>query len=214
MKNRFIQIAALLALAACLTGCASPYMVDRGRDVADIFTASFGLGAGVQGRAGPFHAGILCNANECGLRSGTFHVPKETDTLPAEGSKPRSFDFDFLLFKPTQLGFGVDIYQPEQVQTDRGKAVDAVGILPLFYTFDMGSDKEEDDAPSARQLLHNYTQIEAVVGLGGTLRCGFNPGELLDFILGWTTIDIFNDDLEKRKRIEQDKSSVRGIPRR
>jgi len=42
-----------------------------------------------------------------------------------------------------------------------------------------------------------FTQIEVVAGLGGTIRLGFNPGELLDFILGWVTIDIFNDDLEK-----------------
>ena len=31
--------------------------------------------------------------------------------------------------------------------------------------------------------------------LGRTLRFGFNPGELLDFILGWFTIDIYGDDL-------------------
>jgi hypothetical protein len=31
------------------------------------------------------------------------------------------------------------------------------------------------------------------------VRCGFNPGELLDFILGWTTIDIFKDDIAGRK---------------
>ena len=45
-----------------------------------------------------------------------------------------------------------------------------------------------------------YTQIEAVVGAGPSVRLGFNPGELLDFILGWTTIDIYKDDLERSKR--------------
>jgi len=33
------------------------------------------------------------------------------------------------------------------------------------------------------------------VGLGGTVKLGLNPGELLDFILGWTTLDIFHDDI-------------------
>ncbi len=35
---------------------------------------------------------------------------------------------------------------------------------------------------------------------GLTLGLGFNPGELLDFILGWTTLDIFKDDIEKGGR--------------
>ena len=53
------------------------------------------------------------------------------------------------------------------------------------------------------ESLFYLTQIEVAAGLGGTLRLGFNPGELLDFILGFTTIDIFNDDLEKRKSNNQ-----------
>jgi hypothetical protein len=34
------------------------------------------------------------------------------------------------------------------------------------------------------------------VGSGAFIsqRAGFNPGELVDFILGWAGIDIFNDD--------------------
>ncbi len=40
-----------------------------------------------------------------------------------------------------------------------------------------------------------YTQVEAVVGLGYTLRLGFNPGELIDFLLGWTTLDLCHDDI-------------------
>jgi hypothetical protein len=40
-----------------------------------------------------------------------------------------------------------------------------------------------------------YTQIEAAAGLWYTVRLGFNPGELLDFLLGWTTIDILSDDV-------------------
>ena len=45
-----------------------------------------------------------------------------------------------------------------------------------------------------------YTQLEVVIGLGGTLRLGFNPGVLLDFLLGWFTIDISYDDIELNKR--------------
>ena len=51
--------------------------------------------------------------------------------------------------------------------------------------------------PSSQKIetLAYLTQVEAVVGLGPSIRLGFNPGELLDFILGWVTLDIFNDDL-------------------
>jgi hypothetical protein len=50
-------------------------------------------------------------------------------------------------------------------------------------------------------LFHPYwTQIEVIGDVGVGCRLGFNPGELLDFILGWTTIDIFDDDLERKER--------------
>jgi hypothetical protein len=39
-----------------------------------------------------------------------------------------------------------------------------------------------------------FTQLDVSVGLFGSLRLGFNPGELLDLILGFTTLDIFADD--------------------
>ena len=53
--------------------------------------------------------------------------------------------------------------------------------------------------PDCRTPHWSYlTQIEAVVGLGPTIRLGFNPGELLDFFFGWTTLDLFQDDLNRR----------------
>ncbi len=44
-------------------------------------------------------------------------------------------------------------------------------------------------------LLPYCTQIEVVAGALGGLRAGFHPGELIDFLLGWTTLDIYNDDM-------------------
>jgi hypothetical protein len=43
-----------------------------------------------------------------------------------------------------------------------------------------------------------YSQIEVVAAAGVSLRIGFNPGELLDFFLGWFGVDIYHDDLSKR----------------
>lgn len=48
---------------------------------------------------------------------------------------------------------------------------------------------------SVSKKAYYYTQLEVAAGLGYTVRLGFNPGELLDFLLGWTTIDIFGDDV-------------------
>ena len=40
---------------------------------------------------------------------------------------------------------------------------------------------------------------EATVGLLWSVKLGVNPGELLGFLPGWTTIDIYDDDLGHRK---------------
>jgi hypothetical protein len=51
-----------------------------------------------------------------------------------------------------------------------------------------------DDA-EPRWHLPYLTQIEVTAACLGGVRAGFNPGELIDFILGWTTLDLFNDDI-------------------
>jgi hypothetical protein len=69
-------------------------------------------------------------------------------------------------------------------------------IMPFFATIDDYWFNQDKDHP----LLHPfYTQIEVAGGFIATLRVGFNPGELLDFIVGWTTIDLFGDDLGMRR---------------
>ena len=74
----------------------------------------------------------------------------------------------------------------------RGKTYEAQGLCPLVM-------RPVHCRPG---LYPTYflAQVEAVVGLGPSIRLGFNPGELLDFILGWTTLDIYKDDLEWEKR--------------
>ncbi|MBL0265253.1 MAG: hypothetical protein IPQ05_15655 [Leptospiraceae bacterium] len=39
-------------------------------------------------------------------------------------------------------------------------------------------------------------QIEFAIGIYGGLRVGFNPAELIDFILGFTTYDLYDDDVK------------------
>jgi len=40
-------------------------------------------------------------------------------------------------------------------------------------------------------------QIELTLGIYGGLRIGFNPAEFLDFILGFTTYDLYEDDAKE-----------------
>ena len=41
-----------------------------------------------------------------------------------------------------------------------------------------------------------FTQIEVAAGFGLVTRVGFNPGELLDFFLGFAGVDLYDDDVE------------------
>jgi len=40
-----------------------------------------------------------------------------------------------------------------------------------------------------------YTQIELAGGLFSSFRIGFNPGEVIDLLLGFLRVDIFDDDI-------------------
>lgn len=181
-----IQLLAIVLLAAGVTGCASTkaYLVDRGRDAADIFSVSVGVGAGAKARVGPVHVGLAAVHDTVGLRGGEpFAVPILIDSLDP-------LDFDLLIFGGESQ---------EKAGFDRFKEFETEGGLQCFSTVCSSTSPE-------RPTLHPYyTEVEVAGGLGVTLRVGFNSGELVDFILGWFGIDIFNDDLaaQKLKRSRQ-----------
>jgi len=75
--------------------------------------------------------------------------------------------------------------------------------------FDPRTDEEaHPDGCRCRGHLYRLTQIEAMAGCGHTLRLGFNPGELLDFVLGWAAIDIYDDDVGSEVRPDTGRMSV------
>jgi len=157
-------------------------MMDRGRDAADIFTASVGGGVGAKARIGPIQTGLLADIPIYGLRGGE---------IASQTGWPYSLDFQWVIG-------GVEAYVGGQ-RRKKGFCI-ASTRLPLmpdikapFTPFVHGIPANTDYSPSY------YTQIEAVVGLIPSLRLGFNPGELLDFILGWGNIDIYKDDIEMKK---------------
>ena len=184
MKKPTHVLAVLLA-ATVLSGCASPYMVDRGRDAADIFTATVGVGGGARARVGPVHAGVVpFNVGSYGLRGGTWDNDFSGITYAEQ---------DYLLLPLSELGFASTAFNPDSnVATERGKGFCAGSRIP-FVTTDVSSPR---DAHTKRHPYSYYTQMEVTAGLIFTVNLGFNPGELLDFMLGWTTLDIFDDDIE------------------
>jgi hypothetical protein len=181
MLRRLVTLV-LLAVTAMATGCVSGrgFLPDRGRDAADIFTACVGLGGGARARVGPLHAGLILSVRSVGLRGGDF-------------GDARGFQHDTEL-----LCFSDEAFDPV-AGADRGKSLVAGGdgIEIPFVTTLVGPYRERGRSAFPH---YYYSQIEIQLGLLLVPRLGLNPGELLDFILGWTTVDIFDDDLEARKR--------------
>lgn len=191
--KKIIQTVLAMVVIANMTGCASPYTTNRVRDAADIFTATVGVGAGAKARVGPFHAGIFGNHDIVGLRGGTI------DIFGLDPKRSFALDIETLLIPIPgpyrDKVFAADMFiGPGPAGRHRTAQFEHLSPLPFCYTSGL----------RAKQ----YTQIELAGGLLGTLRLGFNPGELLDFILGWTTIDIYGDDIEEKKKKEEKSNQV------
>jgi hypothetical protein len=200
--KELIQIVLAVVAIASSTGCATPYMIDRRRDLADIFTATVGEGiGGMKVRVGPFGTGLFNEFPMYGLRGGDTINPDKM----VEGGKIPNGEFQFLL-----LG-GEGFFGTTQNMT-RGKCYSAMMRAGINIPVRL-NDPDQVDFPVAKiaevqgcatnavrsSRLAYLTQIEIAGGLIGTVRLGFNPGELLDFLLGWFGIDIFDDDLEAKK---------------
>lgn len=172
-----MKLIGVLLMLLSISGCARDgYLQKRAHDAADIFTLTVGAGAGAKARIGPFHAGLFGNMDMAGLRGGTVASKISLDDpLGMEGEV--SF-------------FSIDVVDGD---TTRGKNYCGVGG-PLLSL-------PNDSVMSTTQLnsrhIPYFTQIEVAAGLGPTLRAGFNPGELVDFIVGWFNVDLFDDDIRR-----------------
>jgi hypothetical protein len=169
----------IILLSCLLTMGCSRYWSNRAADARDVFTASAGLGTGATARVGPISSGLGYHESRIGLVGGTWFngigkIP--ADTAISEGN------IALILF-----GFdGLTVRDGE----DRGKeyvnTIIATISFPGMIMAPPGSEKIS---------ASYYTQIEASVGLLGGIKLGFNPGELLDLILGTVGIDVYSDDI-------------------
>lgn len=197
-------------LLLLLTGCSTPYMVDWGRDAADIFTLTYEWGAGTKARMGPFAWG--CGVTYCstGLRGGVLVSDKEGMPVLPSDCPSTSGSYDGSLFGI----YNYESFQPfsSKVTFNRHKRIKAgveynsvanelenIGIP--FYQSDYYSWRY--DLFPDYTFPPYYTQIEVFVAFILGLRVGFNPGELLDFIVGWTTLDLCHDDVAEKEALEE-----------
>ncbi len=173
MKTIGIKGLMIVCIAAlCMSGCANPnaYLADRIHDAGDIFTATVGFGAGATAKVGPLNVGLLANHDKAGLRGGALF---NSSSITAE-------QYDMLAVGSTK-------FLTMQPAIGHGKCVDDFKLFGI--SFPTNDCKE----------TANMFQIEAVAGIGPSVRLGFNPAEALDFTFGWFGLDIFGGDTNNKK---------------
>ena len=176
---RFLHLSLAAALAALCAGCASPYWQNRRADAADVFTATVGIGIGATARIGPLHAGLGANADFYGIEAGEVG---ELGSLGAMivGAGDRASDARSVFRGYSEIDLG-----PRSAARGKNVAYRPSGI-PFW-------DPPPPESPNPAR----WTQFEVAAGLLGGVRLGFNPGELLDFLLGFFGADLYGDDLAR-----------------
>jgi hypothetical protein len=164
-------IAAALALTFC-SSCSSNYGNNLVLDARDIFSFSAGYGLGAQARVSYLAEGFLFKKDLVGMQNG----------IPAwYGNQAQIFDVDVALGRLHIFNPPYDVY----IRKD--------GVLlaegPLFLYWPR---KDKWNPKWA-------TQVDATLALGLSIKVGFNPGELLDFITGVFGYDLFGDDYEEKE---------------
>ena len=189
------QLFAIIAASAVTVGCVSSkgYFGDRARDAADILTVTTGPGYGVDARFGPMSVGVAHTHDQLGLMCGEVFSRKYAELGPEHLVWLALFMDDMVPLPFTAGHRTMETNRQDEhafrTTEQRHKAYEMGSFLFIpFFTYPTG-----EGAGYAK--LYAATQIEASIGLGWAARIGFNPVEFLDFLLGWTTIDIFDDDL-------------------
>jgi len=175
-----MRLVLLAALTVACTGCATySYLVDRTRDAADVFTVTVGTGGGAKVRVGPVQVAAISNSDLVGLRAGKVFWDGNGLIANREVYSP----LPILSSRYMRAMFGLEGFSHGVGSISSFRRKDIIARSPFPFVV-LG-----DSAPY-------YTQIEAAGGLLLTLRLGFNPGELVDFVLGWLFLDIYSDDVE------------------
>ena len=210
--------AAALACGAVSTlcaGCASAYWRDRANDLGDIASVSFGAGLGVRAQAGPVATGLGAQMDVAGFRGGRFFADRRAFDL-----EPLGWSVDLVCASANLFGLRPADGTQEPFDPDvdargkyRGRCNGCIeGAFVPFWLF--GEPLHPGEHGGTADALPPYpvapgraspedhwspdwTHLEIAAALGVGVRLGFNPGELLDFLLGFFGADLYGDDLAR-----------------
>ncbi len=195
-KSRILarRLGLVLPLSIALflpSACATAYVKNRVRDAGDIFTFELQTKMyGLSVRAGPIKAGLSYkdpDGASIGLSGGS-------------AGAHRTHEFTFLVF-------GSDSLEVDPPSADSGEKKEDHPLEVRKKNFTarspFGTKKSlretnnvlKDKKPKTEFApAYYYTQVEVNVGIYYGVRVGVNLGELLDFFLGFFTIDVMSDD--------------------
>jgi hypothetical protein len=175
-----------LLIVCFFGGCTrmESYFINRAHDAGDIVFITTGLGLGANARIGPLHAGLLANYDWYGWHNQWIGAASGEEWLGR-------IDFDWTIGAMQQFACETD---------KREKGYTAIGGLPRSGEswaggFPFLTSVEYLSTKDNALFDPFYTQIEVCAGLVGSAHAGVNPGELVDFALGFVGIDIFDDDI-------------------
>lgn len=200
-----MQIVCSVVVIAIMTGCASTktYFADRGRDALDIFTLTAEQGVGVTVHAGPVSTGLGIMGPTAGLDGGTLVSFKDQAESELQ-----------------LLVFGFDAFKsPNATRYKERGGCQFLCIqdptAPLSFSFgshDVNPFKSLplDLYPPTWVEHPGITQFEVSLAAGVGIRVGFNVMELVDFVCGWTTLDILGDDSYRKKLKEESNKESRA----
>ena len=160
--------------ALLLNGCsAGEYWRSRGEDAGDLVTLTVGPSLGAKVSVGPLYLNTL----------GVYHVDsvgrRFGDWLKNSESEGQDSD----------IGAWIAVGQSWHVRTEsqkrRGKGPE---YFMTDFPFVLGAQRPPRVRPGA--------PLELIVGLGGGVRFGVDPVEVLDFLLGWFGLDLLLDDID------------------
>jgi hypothetical protein len=187
VSTRHLIVATFLAAAALLftTGCADfkTYLKDRGNDLADCFTFRVSMceGLGVRAQVTNYLTASVGGAKE-GVIMGLF------GRAPVIGS---GMWFGMGIFDIRIHNFATD----DRLYTGRKglmpQAMSVFGINAVEFKPGRPEYRIEPPTPFIREKF--FIEVGAALGAVG-FDLGFNPAEFVDFLLGWTTLDITGDD--------------------
>lgn len=166
------------------TGCA--YLHDRGRDACDMVTVSVeetGVNASIQFLTASTGLGTA-RGKGVGLRSGALGIYE---------------------FSEINLGLtGEKTLNPNERDQDREKGYKETYVFFPWWDKHGGVEMELEEGGKITEA-----NIECAVCVGLGVRAGINLAEILDFILGWTTLDILGDDIATIEKREMEASRRR-----